>query len=71
MGVQSGAMGATRAEVLSKAEAVFGSRSAALRWLREPAIGLDGHVPLDLLRTVPGRQLVYDLLLRLERGVYS
>jgi putative toxin-antitoxin system antitoxin component (TIGR02293 family) len=59
------------AAVLAKATAVLGSEEAAQAWLNSPQIGLDRQRPLDLLATAPGAQLVVDLLLRMERGVYT
>jgi putative toxin-antitoxin system antitoxin component (TIGR02293 family) len=58
------------AEILARATAVFGSQRAAEEWLEHPAIGLDGHPPIDLLATPAGVELVEDLLTRLEYGVY-
>ena len=59
------------AETLSQASAVFGNRDAAERWMAQPAMGLDGAVPIDLLRTLQGAELVTELLGRLEHGVYN
>ncbi|WP_345893420.1 antitoxin Xre-like helix-turn-helix domain-containing protein, partial [Pseudomonas chlororaphis] len=36
------------AQVLEKAEAVLGSRALAEEWMTQPALGLDGEVPIDL-----------------------
>lgn len=59
------------AETLSKAVEVFGGKAEAERWLSEPAMGLDGARPIDLLRTVQGAELVNEFLARLEYGVYN
>ena len=59
------------AETLAQASVVFGNRDAAERWLAQPAMGLDGAVPIDLLRTLQGAELVTELLGRLEHGVYN
>jgi len=59
------------AEVLAAAIEVFGSREAAEEWLTTPAMALDRQVPLELLSTAPGAQLVEDLLTRLRFNVYT
>lgn len=59
------------AETLAKATDVFGGRVEAERWMSEPAMGLDGARPIDLLRTVQGAELVNEFLGRLEYGVYN
>lgn len=59
------------AETLAQASVVFGNRDAAERWMAQPAMGLDGAVPIDLLRTLQGAELVTELLGRLEHGVYN
>lgn len=59
------------AEALAAAVEVMGSRDAAERWMTEPAMGLDGARPIDLLRTSQGAELVTDFLGRLEFGVYN
>ena len=59
------------AEVLAHATRVFGSQAEAEQWLDRPAIGLDHHKPIDLLRTHPGTRLVSEYLTRIEHGVYA
>lgn len=59
------------AEVMTQAEAVFGTKEDAIKWLNEPALGLDGERPIDLLSTSAGHDLVTDLLTRMEFGVYA
>src|SRR5690606_24602966 len=39
------------AEILAKASEVMGSQRDAEEWLNEPAMGLNGYRPLDLLTT--------------------
>jgi putative toxin-antitoxin system antitoxin component (TIGR02293 family) len=58
------------AEVLAKAVWVFGTQHKAEQWLAEPAQGLNGHRPSDLLATQTGTELVEQFLERLDRGVY-
>lgn len=59
------------AETLARAGETFGSRERAEEWLAAPAMGLDGHRPIELLQTVQGAELVHDFLGRLEHGVYT
>lgn len=59
------------AEVIAQATSVFGTKEAALEWLNKPAMALEGKVPLDLLDTSAGQEMVRDLLGRLEYGVYT
>lgn len=59
------------AEILAKASAIFGAKEDAEQWLEQPATGLDGRRPIDLLATPAGVELVEDFLVRLEYGVYA
>ena len=59
------------AETLAKASEVFGGKAAAEHWMVEPAMGLDGQRPIDLLQTHQGADLVNEFLGRLEYGVYT
>ncbi len=59
------------AETTARAEAVFGGIRQAGAWMTRPAVGLDGHRPIDMLRTLQGAELVHEFLTRLEYGVYS
>ena len=61
----------TFARVLAKATEVFGSQEAAEAWISEPVMGLDRQVPLALLQTPAGVDLVNAFLTRLEYGVYT
>jgi putative toxin-antitoxin system antitoxin component (TIGR02293 family) len=58
------------AEILEKAQEVFGTRQLAEEWMIKPALGLDGETPIDLLSNPVGYELVADFLHRLEYGVY-
>ena len=58
------------AQVLEKAQEVFGTRQLAEEWMIKPALGLDGETPIDLLSNPVGYELVTDFLHRLEYGVY-
>ena len=61
----------SHAEVLTQAIIVFGGKVPAKRWMRRPAMGLNGQRPNDLLRTPQGAEMVSDFLTRLEYGVYT
>jgi putative toxin-antitoxin system antitoxin component (TIGR02293 family) len=61
----------TFARVLAKATDVFGSQEAAEMWISEPVMGLDRQIPLELLQTPAGVDLVNAFLTRLEYGVYT
>ncbi len=50
---------------------VFGEPDAFLRWLNKPAHGLDQEVPLDLLATTGGIDLVIEELRRIAHGDLS
>lgn len=58
------------AEILSKASQIMGSQRDAEEWLSEPAMGLNGQKPLDLLATAAGTELVEAFLGQIEYGVY-
>lgn len=58
-------------DIFDAAVKVMGSRADAVRWLQGRAIGLDGRVPAEVLRTPDGVKLVRNFLGRLEFGVYT
>nr|WP_285427251.1 MbcA/ParS/Xre antitoxin family protein [Variovorax paradoxus] len=62
---------ATVTRTLSKAVDVLGTREVARKWIRSPAMGLNGARPIDLLRTEEGARVVHEFLMRLEYGVYN
>jgi len=47
---------------------LFGNADAFNQWLKQPAAGLGGIVPFDLLYTQGGINLVMEELLRIEYG---
>jgi putative toxin-antitoxin system antitoxin component (TIGR02293 family) len=57
--------------VAARAEEVFEDRDRALQWLKAPNRALAGVVPLDLLDTDAGTELVDEVLHRLDYGAYS
>lgn len=59
------------ARLLAKAAAVLGSQSDAEAWMLQPALGLEGRRPIDLLATAAGSDLVREYLERLDYGVYA
>jgi putative toxin-antitoxin system antitoxin component (TIGR02293 family) len=59
------------AEVLSRAQELLGSRAEAERWMADPAMGLAGRAPIDLITNPVGYEIVDDFLTRLEHGVYQ
>ena len=59
------------ASVLAQATKVLGSKEEAERWLSAPALGLDQHKPIDLLRSTDGTEMVKTLLTRMDYGVYA
>ena len=56
--------------ILSSAEEVYGSRSRALTWLREPHSRLEGRTPLSLLKTDTGGRIVEELLIQIDEGFF-
>jgi putative toxin-antitoxin system antitoxin component (TIGR02293 family) len=54
-----------------KAEEVFGEVASFNRWLRKPAIGLGGQLPLKFMQTPGGIDLIYDELMRIEHGLLA
>lgn len=58
------------AHILAKATTVFGSQEEAEKWMVEPAIGLNGNTPIDLIATTAGADLVETFLDQIDHGVY-
>lgn len=59
------------ARVFLHAVQVFESSERAARWFKRANPALDGERPIDIFDTDLGAQLVDDLLIRIEYGVYS
>ena len=55
----------------SKGEEVFGDRENFMKWLETKNLALGDILPLDLLRTSFGIQLLMDELTRIEHGVLA
>ena len=58
------------AQVLDMAIVVLGSREKAEKWLKKPARGLGGEIPLDYSDTQLGASEVITLLGRIAHGVF-
>ena len=58
------------ARVFDMALSVFGKPEKARRWLKHPARGLDGQVPMEYADTGLGAQEVIDLLGRIDYGIF-
>lgn len=50
---------------------VLGSHALATRWMKQPAVALEGRCPGDLLGSEDGTQAVRELLMRIKFGVYG
>ena len=59
------------ARTFEHAVEVLGDRGRAWLWLRAANRALDGHVPVQLLRTETGARLVEETLLRIEHGIVA
>lgn len=46
----------------------FGSRESFLAWLAKPAFGIDNRVPLSLIKTSDGIDLITEELERIQHG---
>ncbi|MBD0255201.1 MAG: DUF2384 domain-containing protein [Cytophagales bacterium] len=54
-----------------KGKEVFGDPQAFLRWLRKPAYGLEDQIPMNLLQTSGGIDLIIEELDRIAYGDFS
>lgn len=54
-----------------KGHEIFGTSEAFNRWMMEPASGLGGIIPFDLLYTQGGINLVMEELFRIEYGALA
>jgi putative toxin-antitoxin system antitoxin component (TIGR02293 family) len=59
------------AQLLAKAEDVFGSSERAVDWMLRPAMALENRRPIELLTTPVGAQLVDDVIVRMRYAVYQ
>ncbi len=56
------------ARILAEADVYIGEHRRALRWLRKPNWALGDRVPLDLLATEPGVEMVRQSLITIAYG---
>jgi putative toxin-antitoxin system antitoxin component (TIGR02293 family) len=59
------------AKVYTRAVAVFEDEERALEWLQAPIVALGGRIPISLLDTSTGVDLVLTELGRIEYGVFA
>ena len=59
------------AEVFAKGIDVFGDKRTFKLWLEQPNVALGRKIPIDLLDTRYGSDMVLDILGRIEHGIYS
>jgi putative toxin-antitoxin system antitoxin component (TIGR02293 family) len=59
------------AEVAAKGAEVFDSKEQFRLWLSLPNKALGNKTPLSLMNTKRGSDMVMDILVRIEHGVYS
>jgi len=50
---------------------VLGTRAHAVQWLKTPRLHLRGQTPLDMVETEMGTEEVFNLLGRIEHGVFT
>jgi putative toxin-antitoxin system antitoxin component (TIGR02293 family) len=58
------------AEILAAAIELQGSQEAGEEWLKTPQMALDQKTPLEMMKTTAGAEMVQDLLIQLDHGVY-
>jgi putative toxin-antitoxin system antitoxin component (TIGR02293 family) len=59
------------ASVAARGVEVFEDRDNFLSWLKQPCVALDNKVPLELLKSRFGADMVLGELGRMEHGVFS
>jgi putative toxin-antitoxin system antitoxin component (TIGR02293 family) len=57
--------------VVAEAFRVFSDEEKANRWLRKPNRALEKAVPIELLESETGAQVVEEMLVAIEYGMYS
>lgn len=57
-------------KVLDRATSVFGDRDKAMFWLNSPCYTLGNRVPMQLIDTTEGLELVLATLGRIEHGIF-
>jgi putative toxin-antitoxin system antitoxin component (TIGR02293 family) len=56
--------------IIALADQVFGNHEKALHWLRGENRQLDGRTPMKLLRSEAGADLVRQMLIQVDEGIY-
>jgi putative toxin-antitoxin system antitoxin component (TIGR02293 family) len=59
------------AHIIAQAEDVLGDLTEAQRWLKQPNPALEGHTPLEMIKTEPGARQVEQLLNRIDQGIFA
>lgn len=59
------------AEIYRKTFEVFENKDNAIDWLFSENLALGGKKPMDMVDTIEGIQLVKDILIRIEHGIFS
>ena len=62
---------AREARIIRLAERAFANREKAHTWLHKNLASLDGHRPMDLIRTTSGTRFVEDILAKIAWGAPS
>jgi len=57
--------------ILEKAESVLGTQKKAVQWLKTPRTHFRGKTPLEMVETELGTEEVFNLLGRIEHGVFT
>jgi uncharacterized protein (DUF2384 family) len=70
LGVSDNLLSQRIARLYDKALDVFEDEKSAEKWLKEPARGLGGDIPLEYAKTELGAREVERLLSRIEHGVF-
>lgn len=58
-------------KVLCRATKIFDNHDKAMNWLKSPCFALGDQIPVGLLDTTEGTELVMDTLGRIEYGVFA
>lgn len=59
------------AELAAHGDYIFDTKEQFCLWLELPNIALGNKSPLSIMNTMPGTDMVIDILGRIEHGVYS
>lgn len=58
-------------KVTLKGISVFENQKDFAKWLKTPLVSLEGMAPIDILGSILGCNITFDILGRIEYGVYS